>query len=193
MDISSFSRPREDVIGEWVIGKAIPEAIDGCRIENLYGLCVHGYPSWPLFLGYLQKSLHDVYPEMEIINNASVDDGMHDMARDDIFDELFAFSKISLEECRQMGFDDGSEEAHVRFEDGIETDSLLSGSHDWLAGILSFSGRAGLCSILGEPFKENQYEWSAIMSDKIREYCAAAQEGAEHVLKVIHGNRTAGS
>jgi hypothetical protein len=100
---------------------------------------------------------------------------------------------VTIEECQSMGFDDGEEEAWSRLDDGIETDSIFANEHDWLRGILAIVGRSGFCAILGEPSAENEQEWTAAMQLKVDAYCASAQEGAEHVLKVLHGNRAAGS
>jgi hypothetical protein len=100
---------------------------------------------------------------------------------------------VTIEECQSMGFDDGEEEAWTRLDDGLETDSIFANEHDWTQGIINVVGRNGFCAILGESFAGNEVEWTTVMQSKVDAYCASAQEGAEHVLKVLHGNRAAGS
>jgi len=100
---------------------------------------------------------------------------------------------VTIEECQTIGFDDGEDEAWSRLDAGMETDSILAKEHDWVQGIIDVVGRNGFCAILGESFAGNEVEWTAIMQSKVDAYCASAQEGAEHVLKVLHGNRAAGS
>lgn len=99
-------------------------------------------------------------------------------------------SFISEQDVWDMGFDDGSDMAHQHMEAGEPADHPVEGWHEWL---LSEVGREGLCAIMEEDLDENMHEWTSVMKRKLYEYDEGAKEGFLHVVKVIYGNRTAGS
>jgi hypothetical protein len=48
-------------LGQLLLGKFAPIAMDGCSLEALDSVCAHNLPSWPLYLGYLDKSWLDLH------------------------------------------------------------------------------------------------------------------------------------
>lgn len=48
-------------LGQLLLGKFGPVAMDGCSLDDLDSVCSHNLPSWPLYLGYLEKCWADLH------------------------------------------------------------------------------------------------------------------------------------